>query len=317
MRTLPQDITYALRGLIRRPAAHQHRRRDDRAGVGANTAIFSVVNGILLRPLPYRDAERIVSFGHEAPQWLTSDPDFLDYQREVPSLEALAAYTQGLATLSSGGDPDRIRAVRVSDDFFRVLGVSPLLGRAFAPDEFHGNQPTSVVLSYGLWKRRFGGDEAIVNGTVVMNGVQHVVVGVMPPFFNYPEARSDIWVPMPRFNPDSLGDRANHYLFMVGKFKSGTTVERLRSDAKLVAARIMADNPGSFDRNNHCGHTLRSSANSWCGARGPILPRSLARWDSCFSSPARTWRTCYSPGPKNAGGRWRSGVRSVHRAHAW
>jgi putative ABC transport system permease protein len=247
MRLVLQDLTYAVRSLARRPAFALVVIATVALGVGANAAIFSVVNGVLLRPLPYPHAEQLVTFGHEPPQWLTSDPDFLDYQRDVTSLVSLAAYTQALATLTSNGDPDRVRAVRVSEEFFRTMGTAPAIGRVFAPEEFRGNPPTSIVLSHAFWTRRFGGDRSIVNRTLVVNGVQRTVVGVMPPHFNFPEARTDLWVPMPRFNRDSLGHRANHYLFMVGRMKPGIPIDRLQNEAKVVATRIMTDNPSFFN----------------------------------------------------------------------
>ncbi|HYV98491.1 MAG TPA: ABC transporter permease, partial [Gemmatimonadaceae bacterium] len=120
-------------------------------------------------------------------------------------------------------------------------------GRLFGDDEFRGNPPTAVILSHGYWTRRFGADPAVVGTSLVMNGVARTIVGVMPEHFNYPDARSDLWVPMPRFNPDSLGDRANNYLFMVGRMKPGVSVDHLRADANVEAARIVRDNPQSFD----------------------------------------------------------------------
>jgi len=132
MRTLSQDLGYAIRGLLRRPGFTIIVVATIALGVGANAAIFSVVNGILLRPLPYPRADRVVTFGHEPPHWLASEPDFFDYHRELRSFEALAAYTQSDVTLTSGDNPERLRMVRASEDFFPALGVKPLLGRAFA-----------------------------------------------------------------------------------------------------------------------------------------------------------------------------------------
>ncbi|HKV51531.1 MAG TPA: ABC transporter permease [Gemmatimonadaceae bacterium] len=216
-------------------------------GVGANAAIFSVVSGILLRPLPYPNAGQLFSFGHEPPQWLTSEPDFLDYRREMQSLEGLSAYTQNEVTLAHGDTPERVHVVRASEGFFHLLGVSAALGRTFQADE-HAPRPAQVaVLSNALWRRSFGADPSIVGRSVRIDGIARVVVGVMPAQFDYPAATTDLWMPLPNFNPDSLGDRSNHYLFMVGRLEPGVTLERARVEAATVARRIMRDNPQNFD----------------------------------------------------------------------
>ena len=247
MGSLFQDLRYALRGLARRPAFACMVIATIALGVGANAAIFSVVDGILIRPLPYPDAGRLVTFGHEPPQWLTSDPNFLDYHRDVHSLDGLAAYVNREATLTTDDNPQRIRAVRASEDFFPVLGVRPLIGRVFAADEYTPRVAQVVVLSYSLWQRDFGGDRSIVGRSVRIEGVPRTVIGVMPPQFEFPEARTDLWMPLPRFNPDSLGDRAGNYLFMVGRIKPGLSIDRVRSEANAVARRIMDDYPEKFD----------------------------------------------------------------------
>jgi hypothetical protein len=207
-----QDVAYAVRGLTRRPGFAAIVIATIALGVGANAAIFSVVNGVLLRPLVYPHADRLVSFGHEPPHWLTSDPDFLDYHREMRTLDGLAAYTRREGTLvaSSAADPQRVRVVRASEDFFPLLGVAPTAGRTFVSDEYNSRISQVVVLSYSLWQRQFGGDPRIVGRKVSIEGAPRTVVGVMPQFFGFPEQRTDIWMPLPRFNPDSLGDRANH-----------------------------------------------------------------------------------------------------------
>ena len=247
MRTLSQDLGYAIRGLLRRPAFTIIVVATIALGVGANAAIFSVVNGILLRPLPYPRADRVVVFGHEPPHWLASEPDFLDYHRELRSFEALAAYTQSDVTLTGGDNPERLRLVRATEDFFPALGVKPLLGRAFANDEYVGNPPRVLVISHGLWQRRFGGDPTIVGRETSINGITRTIVGVMPPHFNFPQATTDVWSPMPRSNPDSLSPRGNHYLFMVGRLTPTATVPSAFAEANVLAKRFMHDFPENYD----------------------------------------------------------------------
>jgi putative ABC transport system permease protein len=247
MRTLSHDLAYAARGLMRRPAFTVIVVATIALGVGANAAIFSVVNGILLRPLPYPHADRVVTFGHEPPQWLSSEPDFVDYHRELRSFERLAAYTQSQATLTSGDNPERLRMVRTSEDFFPALGVKPLLGRGFGNDEYVGNPPRVLIISYGLWQRRFGGDAAIIGRPTSINGIARTIVGVMPPHFNFPETTTDVWAPMPRFNPDSLNGRGDNYLFMVGRLTPSATVASAFAEANGLAKRFMRDFPENFD----------------------------------------------------------------------
>ncbi|MDF2771766.1 MAG: permease [Geminicoccaceae bacterium] len=243
------DVRYALRGLGRRPMFAAIVICTIALGVGANAAIFSVVNGVLLRPLPYPDPDRVVSFGHTAPTWLASAPEFFDYQRDLRSFEALAAYTQSEGNLATPEEPERVGLAVVSPEFFTVLGRRPLLGRTFAPDDDLATPATVVIMSHGLWIRRFGADPAVVGKTIAFGGRERTVVGVMPAHFDYPSARTDVWIPMPRFNSDSLGDRSNHYLFMVGRLRRGVTVSQAVADAAAVARRMMRDHAANYDPN--------------------------------------------------------------------
>ena len=268
---LLRDLRYGARGFVRRPVFTLIVVATIALGVGANAAIFSVVSGILLRPLPYPHAEQVFSFGHEAPEWLTSEPDYLDYRREMTSLDGLAAYTRTEATLTNGDNPQRVRLVRASDGFFRVLGVPAMLGRTFQADE-HVPRPAQVaVLSNALWRRSFGADPAIVGRTIRVDGVPRVIVGVMPAQFDYPEARTDLWLPLPNFNPDSLGDRSNYYLFMVGRLKPGVTLAHATVEAAAIAHRIMRDNPQNFDPSRPLVPHLSAVSDDLVGKTRPYL----------------------------------------------
>ena len=274
--TIVHDLALAVRSLLRRPAFTGIVVTTIALGVGANAAIFSVVNGILLRPLPYPHAERLVSFGHEAPTWLTSEPNFVDYHRDMTSIEGLGAYTPREGTLTIDDQPERIRIVRASDDFFPLLGVKPILGRSFASDEFVPRVASVALISYALWQTRFAGDAKIVGRKVMLDGAPRVVVGVMPRFFDFPEARTGLWLPMARFNPDSLGDRSNNYLFMVARLKSNVTIERARNEAATIAQRIMRDHPNSFDPKNPIRPHLTSVREDLVGNTRPYLLALLA-----------------------------------------
>jgi putative ABC transport system permease protein len=242
-----QDIRYALRSLVRRPMFAAVVIATIALGVGANAAIFSVVNGVLLRPLPYPDADRVMTFGHTPPTWLASPPEFFDYRRDVRSFEALAAFTQNEGNLATLDEPERVGLAAVSPEFFSVLGIRPQLGRTFAADDDVIMPAAVAVLSYGLWQRRFAADPAIVGKTIPLNGRPRTVVGVMPRYFDYPSTHTDVWLPMPRFNPDSLGDRSNHYLFMVGRLRAGVSLERAVTEATTVARHMMRDFANHYD----------------------------------------------------------------------
>ncbi|HEV2179126.1 MAG TPA: ABC transporter permease, partial [Gemmatimonadaceae bacterium] len=266
-----RDLRFGARAYLRRPVFTLIVVATIALGVGANAAIFSVVSGILLRPLPYPHAQQLFSFGHEPPEWLTSEPDYLDYRREMQSLDGLSAYTRSEATLTNGDTPQRVRLVRASDGFFRVLGVHAGLGRTFQADE-HVPRPAQVaVLSDALWRRSFGADRSVIGRTIRVDGVARVVVGVMPAHFDYPEARTDLWLPLPNFNPDSLGDRSNYYLFMVGRLKPGVTLAHARVEAAAIAQRIMRDNPQNFDPSRPLVPHLSAVSDDLVGKTRPYL----------------------------------------------
>jgi putative ABC transport system permease protein len=274
--TILQDLSFGVRSLARRPAFTAIVVATIALGVGANAAIFSVVNAVLIRPLPYPHPERVISFGHEAPTWLTSDPTFVDYRRSMASLDGLAAYIRRDATLTVGDATERIHIVRASDDFFPVLGVQPVVGRTFSGDEFVPRVAAVAVISHALWQTRFGGDPKIVGQKVTLEGTPRVIVGVMPRFFDFPEARTDLWLPLTRFNPDSLGDRSNNYLFMVGRLKPNVTIERARGDAATIAQRIMQDHPTNFDPKNPLRPHITSVREDLVGNTRPYLLALLA-----------------------------------------
>jgi predicted permease len=271
LETIAGDAAYAARGLRRRPGFTAIVVGAIALGVGANAAIFSVVNGILIRPLPYPNADQVFSFGHEPPQWLTSAPNFLDYRRDMKSVSGLAAYGRGNATLVGNDAPERVHVVRASEDFFPVLGVHPYIGRSFANDEYAPRISSVIVLSYALWQRDFGGDRGVLGHTVSLEGIPRTVVGVMPAGFSYPDTRIDAWMPLQRFNPDSAGDRSNNFLFMVGRLAPGATLEKARVEARTIAKRIMATYPQNFDPAKPLVPHLSSVTDDLVGNTRPYL----------------------------------------------
>ena len=205
MNTLLQDIRYGIRMLLKNKSFTAVALIALALGIGANTAIFSLVNGVLLRPLPFPNADRIISFGGRNPTQGITDSnisylDFTDWSQQTDLFASSAAYWTGNANLGGdGAEPERVPRAGVTIGFFSVLGVQPVLGRAFVPEDdkpasFGGGRGTVAIISHGLWKRRFGSDPAIVGKQVQMSARSLTVIGVMPPGFEYPE-QTQVWVP--------------------------------------------------------------------------------------------------------------------------
>jgi putative ABC transport system permease protein len=198
MNTLLQDIRYGLRMLLKHKGFAAVAILALALGVGANTAIFSLVNGVLLRPLPFPDAERIVFFeGRNLAQGITdsniSFPDFVDWSQQSDLFAASSAYYTGNSNLAAeGAEPERVPRAGVTSGFFAVLGVQPALGRAFVPEDDKPDTVTVAIISHGLWKRRFGSDPGIIGNQVQINARQTTILGVMPPGFEFPE-QTQIW----------------------------------------------------------------------------------------------------------------------------
>ncbi|HEX5725049.1 MAG TPA: ABC transporter permease [Longimicrobiaceae bacterium] len=256
MDTLLQDLRYALRTLRRSPGFAAVAVLTLALGIGANTAIFSVLQAVLLRPLPFADADRLMVFWNQyaggGPQKGAISPsEFADYRRSLRAFESTAAVTDWNANLTGRGEPERVQGFIVSPNLFDVLGVRPALGRAFAPGEgVEGNREVAV-LSHALWQRSFGADPAVVGTTVRLNGNTYTVVGVMPPEVRFPDApgllfpeRADLWVP--RAWESFADERGNQYLRVVGRLREGGTAEGAAAELRALAARFQAEYPESY-----------------------------------------------------------------------
>lgn len=249
MSILFQDMGYALRGMLRRPMFTIVVLGTLALGIGANAAIFTVVNAVLLRPLPYAHPERLVDLSHgdDGGGWTVSEPEFIDYQRGVTGLERLAAYNGNSVTISvPNGEPMRAVATRVSRDFFDVLGVKPALGRVFAPDEFsHLSKARVVVIGHRLWVQQFAGDRNVIGKTLVIGTAKPTIIGVMPSEFTFPDNETQIWTAW-RLNPDSLWTRNNHYLNLVGRMAPNATLGLVRSQVRTLNQRWVKDFPETY-----------------------------------------------------------------------
>jgi predicted permease len=213
--------------------------------IGANTAIFSFVDGVLLKPLPYRDADRIVRVMEKPPQGERngiSTLNFLDWQRDNTVFDFLAAQTGGGATLTGVTEPVQLRGARVSADFFRIFGIEPALGRTFAHDEDQLGKHRVVILSRALWVSQFGSDPGIVNRQILLDDQPHTVIGVLPGGA-FDRAFNQIWRPL-AFEPSNM-TRDFHWLVSFGRLKDGVSFEQAQAAMTAIGARIATDFPAS------------------------------------------------------------------------
>jgi predicted permease len=251
---LRQDLRYAVRGLRTSPAFTLTALLTLALGIGANAAIFSVVRTVLIEPLPFADADRIIRVYHSnpgagVPRGAVSEPDFLDWVRGSQLAETIGGfwYVDGLSgiNLTGIGDPERLSAALVTDGFFQTLGAPALLGRTLTVDDQTPGRNRVAVISHGLWTRRFGADASIVGRSVTLNKEPFDVVGVMPPAFTYPAGRQiDVWMPLSYFGPDQIGRvRAARFLEIVARPKIGVGEAQLRNELSSIAERISREYP--------------------------------------------------------------------------
>ena len=235
------DLRYGLRSLLRNPGFTGIAVLALALGIGANTAIFSIIHAVLLRPLPCKDPERVVLIGNKYPnmglsQASCSVPDYFD-RRNNQTLDEIAATTTAALNLTGNGEPERVFAGRVTASFFPLMGVEPILGRWISPDEDQPGRDRVAVLSYRLWQRRFGADRNVLNRSILLDGRGYTVVGVMPTAFQVPFM--DLFVPI-AFTPEQKSDsaRGQEYLLVFGRMKRDTTLERVRAEMETIAARV-------------------------------------------------------------------------------
>jgi len=242
-----QDIRYAVRKLSRTPGFTTIAAFTLALAIGATTAIFSVIDGVLLKPLPFRDPQRVVRVTNlrDGNRMVSSVPDFLDIRAQSKSYASLAALDNQAMNLTGGSEPERISAARVGATFWSLLGVTPQVGRGFAPNEDSQSAARTVVLSDGLWKRRFGGDRRIVGKTIALDGNSFTVIGVAPPGFSFPD-RPDVWIPLvfaqDDLNPDGRGA---HWMGIMGRLAPNVTVTQATSELVTITRRLEQQYPES------------------------------------------------------------------------
>jgi predicted permease len=248
LESILQDVRFALRWLARNPIFTIAVIATLALGIGATTAVFSVVDSVLLRPLPYPNSRRIVRIWNTfSPRGMTeiplSEPEFLQY-RQSESFAHVAAFSLGNVTLTGTGDPLRLVASWGTSELFSVLDTQPSLGRVFSAQEQQPGHIQVVVLSYRLWRERFGSDSRIIGESVLLNGESRVVIGVMPRNFNFPSEDVDVWQPLP-ISPAS-SNLGNHYLNLVGDLKPQVTLDQARAEMKTILARIEQKYPSYY-----------------------------------------------------------------------
>jgi putative ABC transport system permease protein len=272
METLLRDIRYGIRSLIKRPGFTVVALIALALGIGANTAIFSLVNGVLLRPLPFAEPDRLVwmwgnfSGGNRAS---VAPLDFLDYRNENKTFEEFAAsFTMLLAlNLTGSGEPERLSAAGITGNYFQALGAKPLLGRTFVLENEKPGNDQVVMLSYALWQKRFGGDPAIVGKTIALDGKAREVIGVMPQHFNFPRA-AGLWIPINFDSDPDMKLRKAHFMRPIGKLKEGVTIAQAQADMDLIAGRLEEQYPES---NTGWGLRLVSLREQLVGNTRPTL----------------------------------------------
>jgi len=252
---LGQDLRFGARLLIKRPGFALVAVLTLALGIGANTAIFSVINTVLLRPLPYAEPERLVFIynstpGFGLPRAGLMEAEYLRLRDEARSLEQVSLYTTATLTLTGAGEPERVTCGTASGDLFAVLGAPMALGRTFHREEEPRGRAQAVILSYGFWKRKFGGDPGVISQALTLDGRSYTIIGVLPQGFQPPpelqaETAIELWLP-PGYN--LAGPCCSHGLSVVARLRDGQTLEQAQAEADAIIAGVKKDYPQGFPK---------------------------------------------------------------------
>jgi predicted permease len=247
---LIRDLRYGLRALVRSPGFTSIALLALAVGIGVNTAVFSVVNGVLLRPLPFADPDRLVTVTNWTARGGACLADFLDWKARSRSFDTLAAFeinrfTNSRFTLTGDGEPEQVIGYRVTASFFDTLGVRPIVGRTFAAGDDEPGRPRGVVLSERLWRRRYGSNPDVLQRSVVLNGRPHTIIGVMPASFEFWQRDPEAWAILPLDPPTRRGP---FFLRGVGRLKPGVTVDQAAAEMHLIARQMELAHPTDYNR---------------------------------------------------------------------
>jgi putative ABC transport system permease protein len=246
---MQQDLLYAVRHLWKNPGYALVTVLTLALGIGANTAIFSVVNGVVLRPLPYPEPERLVFITSQFPalgfdQFWVSAPEFIEFRERNQSFDDVGAYRSGAVNLGTQDQPRRVVSAVITSELMPVLGVAPLRGRQFSRADTLPGAEDVAALSSEIWRTAFGGDESVLGRVIPIDGVPTRIVGIMPPGYDVHDQRIQVWLPL-TLDPASPGNRGGHFLYLVGRLKRGTTLPQARADVETMLQKWRTLNPGT------------------------------------------------------------------------
>ena len=288
MRDVLQDLRYAVRGFARSPGFTIVAIITLALGIGATTAIFSVVNGVLLRPLPYPAADRLVNIWMDNRRMGMADdihsyPNLEDLRSRNRSFAEIAGYSRGGANLTGGCqetecEPRRVNIIQARATLWSVLGVAPALGRTFTAEEETPGSDAVVVLSDALWAQQFGADRSILGRQIRLNGRERTVIGVMPPAFRFPASDTHLWIPL-ALPPQAAQNRSGYFLWAIGRLQPGVTLESARNDLAGIARQLESEYPENRDLGTNLvameeqivGRTMRTALWVMLAAVGAVL----------------------------------------------
>ena len=247
--TFVRDVRYAVRMLFRNPGFTTIALLTFAVGIGVNTAVFSVFNGVLLRPLPYPDADRITMMWLDnRPAGIKEDigsyPNYLDWRAQSQSYDQVAAFTGANFTLTGSEEPERLRGAQTTANFFSVVGLQPVLGRLYTEANETPGQDRVVLISHGLWQRKFGGRNDVLEQTLTLNGQPFEIIGVMPAELRMP-SDAQVWKPLAPGN-DLREARGSFWLPVIGKLKPGVTARDAQTEMSAIASRIEQTYPAQM-----------------------------------------------------------------------
>src|ERR1043165_3995688 len=251
MESLVSDVRYAVRNLLRRPGFTIIAVITLALGIGANTAIFSAINALLLNPLPFPELDRIVAVWDKQPAHgvvhnEVAFANFLDLKAQSKSFEQLALYRWWSPNLTGIESPERIQGFLVTANYFDALGVKPIMGRTFVAEENQPGKDAVAIITYSLWQRRFGGDPDILNKTITINTIVRKVVGVMPEHFNFPKG-GEVYAPI-AMTPELMKSRGSHSFYIIGRLNRGTSIASAQADIDSIMARLAQQYPENNTR---------------------------------------------------------------------
>jgi putative ABC transport system permease protein len=242
------DLRYALRNMLRTPAFTLSAVMTLALGIGANSALFSIVNAVLLRPLPYQDPDPLVMLWEHnlrlgRDRNVVAPADYLDWKQRARSLAEMTALSSLRSTLTGAGDPEELRVERTTESYFRLLGAQPLRGRTYSETEDKPGAPPVAVVSYSLWMRKFGGDAALVGKSIRLDGQPTTVIGIMPPNFVPLNSAVDVWFPLALNPAVNYRERAGRYLLSAARLKPGVTLDQAQKELRDIAAALAVEYP--------------------------------------------------------------------------